>query len=190
VYSEHVVIGQAEIGARSFLVRFESKFFDGLERIRTAQGFEFRKAGQRVTEYPDTLTVVLEPIAPMENMPSEEFYSGPRKVTVKWLDDSHRVIDSKSGDLRVDGHFLACCCENGGPQPVGLWPELPLHPSMFYTAEIAGIKQPLATDVEVVVTGKYNLTLGIVRGWSFYFSSPAVSRESASQVAKNPHLAN
>jgi hypothetical protein len=185
VYSEYVVMGQTEINGRSLFVSFESNFFDGLERILTAQGFEFRKAGQPVTEYPDTLTVILDPVAPMENLVGQEIDRRPRKVTVKWLDGSHRVIDSKSGELHLSGHSLECCCRPWSPpppEPVEPWPELKVlrGGSMRFVAEITGIKEPLATDVEVVVTGRYNVTLASVPGRGFYLSSAAASREPAS----------
>jgi hypothetical protein len=158
VYNGRVGIGRTtkENVRASFRVSFESNFFSTLERITTADGFRFRRAGQPVTEYPDTLTVVIENLV-IDSAIRTAPHLYPLKVMVKWLDGSHRVIDSKSGEL----HRQIDCAERARHEQA--WSELP-PPIPWYLAEVTGIKQPLATEVEVVVTGNDNTPLGNARG--------------------------
>jgi hypothetical protein len=65
VYSTHVSVGTAVVKtpkmSANMNVAFYSKFFDGLERVTAANGFEFRKTGHAVTNYPAALTVLITP---------------------------------------------------------------------------------------------------------------------------------
>jgi len=170
VYTESVEIGFAAFSsgatAAHFTVSFNSLFFRGVERVRTAQGFEFRKASRAITEYPDAITVIVEPaMSPTWHSTlaaSPELK--PYHVEVRWLDSSHRVIDSKSGELR---------------EVVEPWPEL-RQPRIWYIAELSGIKQSVTTDVEVVVTGDSEARVSTVRGRLFYPLIPAAAQRSNS----------
>jgi uncharacterized protein (DUF1697 family) len=65
-------------------VSIESKFFEGLRRVPTSQGIEFRKGGQSVTDYPDAF----EKPAPKRNKDECSRPYSARPGSVK-ADDVH-----------------------------------------------------------------------------------------------------
>lgn len=164
VYDRSVVIGCLELAsskpAATLIVRLDSQFFDGLERIRTSHGSVFRKAGHPVSKYPEEFTVVIHLVVannslqksspdPMSSTPvrlPDEMR--PQHVIVRWLDSSERVLTEKSGDLQ---------------EKEEAWPEL-RPPAVWYQATVKGVNENLASSVEVVMIGAGGVLLGTTRG--------------------------
>jgi hypothetical protein len=148
VYCESIPIGSVALAAQHFtntaLISFDSRFFSGLERLKTGHGLEFRKARQSVLNYPGEFTVAIETL-PLVRLPAE---LRPRHVIVRWLDVSQRVLAEKTTDLE---------------EVEEAWPEL-APPKVWYRARISGVNEPLTSGVEVLVTGDGGAVLGTMRG--------------------------
>ena len=162
-YCDSIVIGYVALATKkptaTLVVSFESKFFAGLERVKTSHGSEFRKAGHPASNYPVEFTLAIEPLvldklgksspsplpSPAVRLPPE---MRPRHVIVRWLDSSERVLAEKASDLE---------------EVEEAWPEL-RPPVVWYRAIIVGITQSLASSVEVMVTGNNDALLGTIRG--------------------------
>ena len=162
VYCESIEVGYIVLAANTFTatfaVRFESKFFSGLQRLQTSDGWEFRNAGHRAVNYPAEFAVIIEPSRsyqlgesspaplslPVVRLPPVR----PRRIKVRWLDSRQRVLGAKSSELK---------------QVVEPWSEL-REPRVWYRAKITGVNQPLASRVEVRVIGDGNTLLGTMRG--------------------------
>ena len=164
VYCESIEIGNIALATKNFtatfVVRFESKFFSGLEHVRTSHGSEFRKAGHPVSSYPGEFTLGIVPPLdlnqlgkplpaplplPAVRLPPE---MQPRRVVVRWLDSRQRVLATKSTDLE---------------QVEESWTEL-RQPRVWYRATIRGVNQALASGLEVLVTGDGETLLGTMHG--------------------------
>jgi len=166
VYCESIAVGDIAFAAKSltatWVVSFESKFFSGLERVKTSHGSEFRKAGHPVSHYPGEFTIAIEPPldlyqlgksspaplplpVPAVRLPPE---MRPRRVIVRWLDSSQRVLAEKSTNLE---------------EVEEAWPEL-RQPLVWYRATITGVNGTLASGVEVQVMGDGDALLGTMRG--------------------------
>ena len=161
VYCESIEVGYIALAAKNvtatFVVRFQSNFFSGLQRVQTSDGWGFRKAGHLVSNYPEEFTVIIEPPVsyqlggslpaplslPVVRVPPVR----PRRIKVSWLDSQQRVLAAKSAELM---------------QVVEPWPEL-RPPRVWYRATVTGVDQPLASGVEVRVTGDGNTLLGTMR---------------------------
>jgi len=163
VYCDSIALGSIALAAKNstvtFIVKLESKLFSGLERVKTPNGWKFRKDGQLVSNYPGEFILVIEPpvsfqlgkptpaplpLPPVDLPPEMQ----PRQVVVRWLDSHHRVLATKSTNLeRVE-------------EP---WSEL-RQPRVWYRATIRGVNQALASGIEVLVTGDRKAVLGIMRG--------------------------
>jgi hypothetical protein len=162
VYCDSIEVGYIVLAANTFTatlaVRFESKFFSGLHRLPTSDGWEFRNAGHRAVNYPAEFAVIIEPSRsyqlgesspaplslPVVRLPPLR----PRRIKVRWLDSRQRVLGAKSSELK---------------QVVEPWSEL-REPRVWYRAKITGVNQPLASRVEVRVIGDGNTLLGTIRG--------------------------
>ena len=162
-YCESIVIGYVALATKkptaTLVVSFESKFFAGLERVKTSHGSEFRKAGHPASNYPVEFTLAIEPLvldqlgkslpaplpSPAVRLPPE---MRPRHVIVRWLDSSKRVLAEKASDLE---------------EVEEAWPEL-RPPVVWYRATIVGVNESLASSLEVMVTGDSDALLGTMRG--------------------------
>lgn len=162
LYCESIEVGYIALAAKNFtatfVVRFESKFFSGLQRVQTSDGWEFRKAGHLALNYPGEFTVIIEPPCsyqlgetspaplslPVVRLPPVR----PRRIKVRWLDSRQRVLAAKSAELK---------------QVEEPWSEL-RQPRVWYRATITSVNQPLASSIEVRVTGDGNTLLGTMRG--------------------------
>ena len=163
VYCESITVGNISLATQkspSILgVTFKSKFFSGLQHVRTRDGWQFRKSGQSILKYPPEFSVILEPLvgaqgdqSPDPLMPQAAVRLPvevrPRRVVVRSLDSSGRVVAEKSSELQ---------------EVVEPWTEL-RQPRIWYWTTITGVDEGLVSDLEVLVMGEGNALLGKIRG--------------------------
>jgi len=163
VYCESITVGNISLATQKFPsilgVTFKSKFFSGLQRVRTRDGWQFRKSGQSILKYPPEFSLILEPLVGVQGnqlldplMPQAAVHlppeMEPRRVVVRWLDSSGRVLAEKSSELQ---------------EVVEPWTEL-RQPRIWYWTTITGVDEGLASDLELSVMGKGNALLGKLRG--------------------------
>ncbi len=160
-YCESVQLASEPITAQkvSFTISVESKFFDGLERQKTSNGFVFRKDKRDVTQYPDSLMIVVEvespelllhadddvrvPKRPLRLPPEQT----PRRVVIRWLDGA-KVLGGETLQLE---------------EVVEPWRELSA-PQVWYRAKVSNVNQPLSANLEVTVLGESSTPLTSIIG--------------------------
>jgi hypothetical protein len=161
-YCEFINFGNFEVHTQgistTFSVTFASKSFDGLERIPSKHGLQFRKAGHLVFQYPKDFTISIEllnrdPVwQPQPSMPvlAAETPANvrPRRVIVRWLDSRQRVLLERTADLH---------------EVTEAWSEL-RPPRISYRTKITGVAEPLTARLQVTVLGDRAHWLGSVRG--------------------------
>ena len=139
-------------------VSIESKFFEGLQRLSTSRGMEFRKGGQSVTNYPDTFVIEVEPFfLQLKNDQSELPPSAtklpqdktPTRVILRWLDpQTGAVLDNN--ELKLE-------------EVVEAWQELS-PPKVWYRARVEGVEKPLAAKLQIIVLGNSETPLATLSG--------------------------
>lgn len=163
VYCESITVGDISLATQKFpsslVVTFKSKSFSGLQRVRTRDGWQFRKSGQSILKYPPEFSLIIEPLVGVQGHRSPDplmpqaavrlpLEMQPRRVVVKWIDSSGRVLAEKSSELQ---------------EMVEPWTEL-RQPRIWYWTTIAGVDEGLMSELEVSVTGEGNALLGKFRG--------------------------
>ena len=161
-FSKSVDIASGVLGAQKrhaeFVVSFTAPSFEGLERVATPGGFQFRKKGQFITTYPDSLTILIESnasrsrplcgLAPQMTSGCKDPDIPLSSIKVTWIDSSGHSVDSKSCALR---------------SMVEPWPES--RPARhWYLADLTGIKAPITAAVSMTLVGLRNEKLGTLRG--------------------------